>query len=232
MGPPNGKYLLGTDPIGRDILSRLIYAARTSLMIGVGATAASSLLGGFLGLISGYYGGWIDMLVMRLGDMIMSFPRTLLIMVVAGIAESGVIALVVIIGFVEWPRAARIVRGCVLSEKKMAYVTAGAALGFCNARIMFSHIFPNVAAPLIVESTFNIARNMITEASLSFLGIGVQPPEASWGNMLNNTQSMTVLLKKPFLWLPPGLAIMLSVLSFNFVGDGLRDAFDPKSSKD
>jgi peptide/nickel transport system permease protein len=230
MGTPNGKYLLGTDPIGRDNLSRLIYAARTSLAIGVLATAINVLLGGSFGLLSGYYGGWVDMIIMRLGDMIMSFPHTLLIMVVASTMGSGILPLTIIMGFVACPRTARIVRGCVLSEKKMTYVMAGVALGFSNPRIMLSHIFPNIAAPLIVESTFNIARNMITEASLSFLGIGVQPPLASWGNMLNNTQSMTVLLNKPFLWLPPGLAIMLSVLSFNFLGDGLRDAFDPKNN--
>jgi peptide/nickel transport system permease protein len=151
-------------------------------------------------------------------------------MAVAGIMGNGIISLILIMGFVEWPRTARIVRGCVLSEKKMIYVTAGVALGYSNARIMWSHIFPNILTPLIVESTFNVARNMLTEAALSFLGIGVQPPTASWGNMLNNTQSMTVLLNKPFLWLPPGLAIMLSVLSFNFLGDGLRDAFDPKGT--
>ena len=228
MGEPTSKYLLGTDPLGRDVLSRLIYASRVSLLIGVGSTAISVTIGVTFGLISGYFGGWLDMIFMRMGDMLMSFPRMLLIMVMVSILSGGgLMTLITVMGFLGWPQVSRLVRGSVLSVKKMDYVRAGISMGFSSSRIIISHILPNVAAPIIVNATFSIARAMITEVSLSFLGMGVQPPTASWGNMLNNTQSLTVLLNTPSLWVYPGLMIMLTVMSFNFISDGLRDALDP-----
>ncbi|MDR1932053.1 MAG: ABC transporter permease [Spirochaetales bacterium] len=227
--PPSGQYLLGTDQVGRDVLSRLIFAARISLSVGIGATAIATLWGILLGLEAGYFGGITDMFIMRIADVFMSFPMLILIMVVSSIVGSGLSRIIFIMGVLGWPQVARLVRGNVLSIKEMDYTKSAVTLGFTTQRILFLHILPNTISPILVQATFGVARAIIMESALSFLGLGVNPPAASWGNMLTDAQSLTTLTERPWLWLPPGIMILLSVLAFNFVGDGLRDALDPKS---
>ncbi|GIP52834.1 peptide ABC transporter permease [Paenibacillus vini] len=228
---PSLQHWLGTDQVGRDQLSRLIYAARVSLAVGLGSIVISAVIGTVLGLISGYFGGWIDSIIMRLTDIFMSFPYIMLILVVASIVGPGLTNIILILGVLGWPGVARLVRGNVLSAKENDYVKAGRVLGFSSGRIIFSHILPNVVAPILVYATSGVAGAILDEAALSFLGLGVQPPTPSWGNMLASAQSLTVLTSQPWLWVPPGLMIILIVLSINFVGDALRDALDPKNNK-
>ncbi|MFS0781269.1 oligopeptide ABC transporter permease [Bacillus sp. 1P06AnD] len=229
--PPSDEHLLGTDQIGRDVLSRLIYASRVSLIVGIGAVAIYVAIGTIVGAISGYYGGWVDMLVMRITDIVMSFPALIVILVIVSIIGPSLTNLVLILGFLSWPSVARLVRGSVLSLKEMDFVKSGVSLGYSAMRILFNHIMPNAIAPILVQATFGIAGAIMMEASLSFLGMGVQPPTASWGNMLTGAQSISILTSQPWLWVPPGVMIILAILSINFIGDGLRDAIDPKSLK-
>lgn len=228
---PSDAHLLGTDQVGRDLLSRLIYASRVSLSVGVGAVAIYVVIGTVLGAMAGYFGKWVDMIIMRITDVFMSFPYLMVILVLVSIMGPSLFNIVVVLGLLGWPAIARIVRGSVLSIKEMDYIKAGIALGYSTPKIVFQHILPNCLAPILVNATFGIAQAIIMEASLSFLGMGVQPPTASWGNMLTEAQSLTVLSSQPWLWVPPGLMILLAVLSINFMGDGLRDAMDPRSLK-
>ncbi|MFS0553968.1 oligopeptide ABC transporter permease [Brevibacillus sp. 179-C9.3 HS] len=228
---PSDAHLLGTDQVGRDLLSRLIYASRVSLSVGVGAVAIYVVIGTVLGAMAGYFGKWIDMVIMRITDVFMSFPYLMVILVLVSIMGPSLANIIIVLGLLGWPPIARIVRGSVLSIKEMDYVKAGVALGYSTPKIVFQHILPNCMAPILVNATFGIAQAIIMEASLSFLGMGVQPPTASWGNMLTEAQSLTVLSSQPWLWIPPGLFILLAVLAINFMGDGLRDAMDPKTLK-
>lgn len=227
---PDGSHLLGTDQVGRDVFSRIIYASRISLLVGVASTGISLAIGIVLGLVSGYFGGIIDMVVMRVTDMFMAFPYIMLILVVASIVGPGLLNIILIMGFLNWPGVARLVRGNVLSIKESNYIKAATVSGLSTPRILFSEILPNTIAPILVNATSGIAWAILDEAALSFLGFGVQPPTASWGNMLNGAQSLTILTSKAWLWLPPGLAVVLTVLSINFIGDALRDALDPTNA--
>jgi peptide/nickel transport system permease protein len=224
---PSGGFLLGTDQVGRDVFSRLLYATRISLLVGLAATAVSTVIGVVLGLVSGFFGGWIDMIIMRFTDMVMSFPYILLVLVSAAIFQPGLWNIILILGFVDWPGIARLVRGNVLSLREKNFVLGDIVAGMPKRYILFSEILPNTIAPILVYSTSVIAISMLDEAALSFLGMGIQPPQASLGNMLNGAQSLSILTSKPWLWLPPGLLIILLVISINFIGDALRDAFDP-----
>jgi peptide/nickel transport system permease protein len=224
---PSAKFLLGTDQVGRDVLSRLFYATRISLLVGIAATAVSTAIGVILGLISGYFGGWIDMVIMRFTDMVMSFPYILLVLVSAAIFGPGLWNIILILGFVDWPGVARLVRGNVLSLRETNYIQADFVAGMPTRYILFSEILPNTVAPILVYATSVIALSMLDEAALSFLGMGIKPPQASLGNMLNGAQSLSVLTTKLWLWIPAGLLIVLLVISINFIGDALRDAFDP-----
>jgi peptide/nickel transport system permease protein len=188
----------------------------------------STLLGILLGLEAGYFGGIVDMIIMRIADIFMSFPALLLIMVIGSILGPGLDRIILIMGILGWPSVARLVRGNVLSIKQMDYIKAAVASGFRTRRVLFIHILPNTLGPILVQATFGIAGAILLESGLSFLGMGVNPPTASWGNMLSEAQSLTTLTSKPWLWVPPGMMILLSVLAFNFVGDGMRDALDPK----
>lgn len=226
---PSREHLLGTDQIGRDVLSRLLYGTRISLLVGVMATLISTVIGVLLGLAAGYFGGVLDMVIMRITDMVMSFPYILLVLVAASIFRPGLWSIILILGFVDWPGIARLVRGNVLSIREMNYVKGNTLAGMPMRHILFSEILPNTAAPILVYATSVLALSMLDEAALSFLGMGVQPPAASLGNMLNGAQSLTVLTSQPWLWLPPGLMIIVLVISINFVGDALRDALDPNS---
>lgn len=228
---PSAKYLLGTDQSGRDVLSRLIYASRVSLLVGVASTGIAMVIGVVLGLVSGYFGGWMDMVLMRITDMVMAFPYIMLILVVASLVGPGMWNIIFILGFLNWPGVARLVRGNVLAIKESNYIKAAKVSGLSTPRILFGQILPNTVAPILVNATSGIALAILDEAALSFLSMGVQPPAASWGNMLNGAQSLTILTSQPWLWLPPGLAIVLTVLSINFMGDALRDALDPTNTK-
>jgi peptide/nickel transport system permease protein len=228
---PSSEHLLGTDQVGRDVLSRLIYASRISLAVGLGAVSIYVVIGTILGAIAGYMGKWADMIIMRITDVFMSFPFLMVILVLVSVMGPSLFNIILVLGILGWPPIARLVRGSVLSLKEMDYVKAGVALGYTAPKILLHHILPNALAPILVNATFGIASAIIMEASLSFLGMGVQPPTASWGNMLTEAQSLTVLAEQPWLWIPPGLMIILAVISINFMGDGLRDAVDPKSFK-
>ena len=221
---PTAEHWLGTDQIGRDVLSRLLYATRISLLVGVLATA-------ILGLIAGYFGGAADMIIMRFTDMVMSFPYILLVLVAASIFKPGLWSIILILGFVDWPGIARLVRGNVLSLRESNFIKSDLVAGMPLPYILFSEILPNTAAPILVYATSVLALSMLDEAALSFLGMGVQPPTASLGNMLNGAQSLTVLTKQPWLWIPSGLMIVVLVIAINFIGDALRDALDPNSGK-
>ena len=220
-GAPNLQFWLGTDQIGRDVFSRLL--------VGVMATLISTVIGVVLGLIAGYFGGVADMIIMRFTDMVMSFPYILLVLVAASIFKPGLWNIILILGFVDWPGIARLVRGNVLSLRETNFIKGNIVAGMPLRHILFSEILPNTAAPILVYATSVLALSMLDEAALSFLGMGVQPPTASLGNMLNGAQSLTVLTKQPWLWIPPGLLIVVLVIAINFIGDALRDALDPNS---
>lgn len=229
--PPSPEHRLGTDAVGRDVLSRLIFGARVSISVGVGAVAVYVVIGVLLGLVAGYYGRWVDMVIMRITDVFMSFPYFMVILVLVSIIGPSLFNITFVIGFLAWPMIARLVRGSVLSIKQSDYVQAGVTLGYSTPRILFRHILPNALSPIIVNATFGVAQAIILESGLSFLGLGVRPPAASWGNMLSEAQSITVLSSQPWIWIPPGLLILLAVLSINFVGDGLRDSLESRSHK-
>lgn len=228
-GKPNSKNWLGTDQIGRDVFSRLLYATRISLLVGILATLISTVIGVILGLVSGYFGGVIDMIIMRFTDMVMSFPYILLVLVAAAIFKPGLWSIILILGFVDWPGIARLVRGNVLSLRETNFVKGNIIAGMPKRHILFSEILPNTIAPILVYATSIVALSILDEAALSFLGMGIQPPTASLGNMLNGAQSLTVLTSKPWLWIPAGVLIVILVMSISFIGDALRDAVDPTS---
>ncbi|SNT65432.1 peptide/nickel transport system permease protein [Asanoa hainanensis] len=227
---PSGGHLLGTDSTGRDVLSRLLFAGRISLGVGIASAAIAVVLGTILGSIAGLLGGWVDGLVMRLADVFMSFPSLVVIVVVAGILGPSVLTMVIAIGLFQWPVCGRIVRGVTLSLREQEFVLASRATGAGPLWLMRKHIIPAALPPVSVVATLAVAQAIALEATLSFLGLGVQPPAASWGNMLTDAQSLTVIRSEPWLWLSPGIAVALTVLAVNFIGDGLRDAVDPRSS--
>ncbi len=229
--PPDSNHWLGTDSAGRDVFSRLLYAGRVSLGVGIVAVGIYVLIGTLLGGLAGYFGGWVDGTVMRIADMVLSFPSIIVIITIVSIVGPSIVNVMVVIGLLGWPPIARLVRGEFLTLREREFVVASVATGASSPRVIFRHILPNALTPVIVNSTFGMASAILLEAGLSFLGLGVQPPTASWGNMLNGAQSITILEQMPWLWIPPGLAIVLAVLSINFVGDGLRDALDPRSRK-
>lgn len=226
---PSGEHLLGTDSVGRDVLSRLIYGARVSMSVGVGAVVVYVVIGVLLGLLAGYYGGWVDQVIMRITDVFMSFPYFMVILILVSVLGPSLLTIICVIGVLAWPMISRLVRGSVLSIKRSDYVQAAVALGYRTPRILFRHILPNTLSPIIVNATFGVAQAIILESGLSFLGMGVRPPAASWGNMLSEAQSITVLSSQPWIWIPPGLMILFAVLSINFVGDGLRDSMESRS---
>jgi peptide/nickel transport system permease protein len=222
---PSTDHLLGTDYIGRDTLSRLIYGARLSIMVGVVALGIAAIIGIISGLLAGYYGGWINAIIMRIVDALMSFPMILLALLMAGLLGGGLKNVMIALGIALIPGYARLMCGQVLSIKESDYVFACRSFGSGNFWIMFRHIIPNAMPPLIVLVTMQIGAAILAEAGLSYLGIGIHPPTASWGSMVND--GFKYLIDNPLLSFVPGLAIMLVVFAFNMVGDGLRDALDP-----
>ena len=235
---PDSAHWLGTDKNGMDMLTRLMYGGRVSLMIGFIVVIISAALGVVLGGVSGYFGGWVDNLIMRIVDIFYCIPSTPLI-IILGAAMDGMrvdpqirmLYLMLILGFLGWPGIARLVRGQILSLREQEFMTATEACGISVSRRIFRHLIPNVIPQLIVNCTMSLGSTIITEATLSFLGLGVKFPFASWGNIMNDVSNSYVLTSYWFIWIPAGICLMLTVLGFNFVGDGLRDAFDPKMKR-
>lgn len=227
--PPSLQHWLGTDRTGRDVLTRVLYAGRISLMVGVVAVTISLLVGTVLGAVAGHFGGWVDSLIMRAVDVVMTFPAIIILLSLAAIVGPGIVQTMLIVGLLGSPIPCRLVRSRMLSLREQEFVTAARALGASDSRIILKHALPNSFDVLIVYATLGIASAILLEAGLSFLGLGVQPPTASWGNMLNVARNISYLEGYPWEWMPAGVAIVLTVLAINFIGDGLRDAFDPRS---
>jgi len=225
---PSETHPLGTDSVGRDVLSRLIYAARVSLTVGVCAVSIYVLIGTAVGAVAGYYGGAVDLILSRMMDVMLSFPPLIIILFAVSIfGRPSLWNVIIVLGLLGWPALARLVRGQFLGLRGLEFVLAARATGASDTRVVLRHVLPNALAPVLVAATFGVANAILIEAALSFLGLGVQPPTPSWGNMLTDAQSLTVLERMPWLWVPPGFMILISVLSINFIGDGLRDALDP-----
>jgi peptide/nickel transport system permease protein len=232
LAPGVAHHLLGTDENGRDLLARLMFGARISLTVALFAVIMEISIGTVLGAISGYYGGWIDFVIMRATDVVLSIPLLPLLLVltaiVAGTSNKAALnfgVIVVLIGGLSWPSVARLVRASFLSLREREFAEAAKALGNPDVRIIFRHLLPNAVAPIIVQATLEVANVIILESTLSFLGFGIQPPTASWGNMLANAQSN--MTQAPWAAVFPGLCILITVLAINYLGDGLRDALDP-----
>ena len=225
--PPSRQHWLGTDDMGRDILTRTLYGGRISLSVGLVSVGISLSLGVILGALSGYFGGWVDALIMRVADVFYSFPFLILAITATALLGPSIYNIMMILGVLSWPGPARLLRAEFLRLKNVEFVTASVAIGAKSKRTMFRHMLPNAIAPLLVSATLGVASSILSEAGLSFLGLGVPPPAPSWGNMLNRARPLHILRNMPWMWIPPGIAILLIVLSINFVGDGLRDALDP-----
>jgi peptide/nickel transport system permease protein len=226
LAPPGGDYLLGADNYGRDVLSRILWGARVSLIVAVASIASAIVIGGAIGMVSGYIGGRFDMFVMQVMDVMLSFPSLILGLIVVALLGPELINLVIAISLTAIAPFARIARAPVLSLKERAFVEAGRALGFSHARVLFVHILPNILSEVLVMGSLWMATAVRTEASLSFIGLGVKPPTATWGGMMRD--GFEAILDAPWLSVFPGLAILMLVLGLNMVGDGLRDATDPK----
>ncbi len=229
--PPSLQHWLGTDRTGRDVLTRVLYAGRISLTVGVVAVTISLLVGTVLGAVAGHFGGWVDTLIMRAVDVVMTFPAIIILLSLAAIVGPGITQTMLIVGLLGSPIPCRLVRSRMLSLREQEFITAAKALGATDSRIILKHALPNSFDVLIVYATLGIASAILLEAGLSFLGLGVQPPTASWGNMLNVARNISYLEGYPWEWMPAGVAIVLTVLAINFIGDGLRDAFDPRSKQ-
>ncbi|MDC0160932.1 ABC transporter permease [Gemmatimonadales bacterium] len=227
VGPDGGVFLLGSDALGRDVFSRLLYGARVSLTVGFAAIAVGGSIGITAGLLSGYFGGWLDDAIMRLGDIQLAFPFILLAIMFLVVLGSGVWNLILVLGIGQWVTYARIVRADTLSLREKEFVEAARAMGDSTFSIIFRTILPNILAPLTVIASFNVASVILSEAALSFLGLGVPPEVPTWGSMLAESRD-TLVANKWWLAIFPGLAIMLTVLSFNILGDWLRDFLDPR----
>lgn len=226
MVGPSVTHWMGTDAAARDVFSRLLYGARISLGIGFVAVTISSTVGTLIGAVAGYVGGWVDSVLMRLVDLVIAFPRLILMVMIVALFEPSIPLIVCVLGLTLWPTTARIVRAEVLSVRERPFVEAARALGYSRSRIILRHVVPNALAPVIVAATLGIGDTIILEAGLSFIGLGVQPPDPSWGTMVADGRNH--LLGAWWLATFPGLAIALTVLAFNLVGDGLREALDPR----
>jgi len=234
VDPPQRIYLLGADPLGRDMLSRVLYGARISLTVGLVGIAISFALGLCLGGVSGYFGGWVDAAIMRLTELLLTVPAFYLIIALRAVFPADLpsgqvyLAIVAILALIGWAGLARVIRGMVLSIRRSEFVLAAEALGMSRARVIARHVLPNTVSFVIVAATIAVPGYILGEVFLSFLGVGVQEPSASWGNMLNQARGYRALSSFPWLLFVPGTAIFLTVMAFNFLGDGLRDALDPR----
>jgi peptide/nickel transport system permease protein len=237
LQPPSAEHWLGTDELGRDLLTRIFYGGRVSLSIGVMAMALAVTVGAIVGGLAGFYGGWVDNILMRFTDMMLAFPQLFVLIILSlalrdipiealrGTAFASVFSIVLVIAVLAWMTVARLVRASFLSLKEKEFIEAARCCGVPNLRIMVRHLLPNAMSPIIVAATFRVATSIITESGLSYLGFGVQPPTPTWGNMLKNAQ--TQMTRAPWTAIFPGLMIFIAVIAINFIGDGLRDALDP-----
>ncbi len=230
--PPSADHPLGNDSSGRDILSRLLYGGRISLIVGFSAMIFTLIIGVTLGSIAGYYGGKIDAIIMRFTDMMLMLPFLVLCLTIVALLEKVTIGIfVTIIALTAWPNLTRIIRGTFLSLREQEFVLGARAIGASDMRIILRHFIPNAIGPIVVNATLMMATYIIIESGLSFIGFGIPQPTPTWGNMISEAQSLRILRNSPGAWIPPGLLILLTVLCINFIGDGLRDALDPKSNK-
>jgi peptide/nickel transport system permease protein len=237
LQPPSSEHIMGTDELGRDLLTRILYGGRVSLSIGVMAMALAVVVGAIVGGVAGFYGGWVDNILMRFTDMMLAFPQLFILIILSlalrdlpiealrGTAFASVFSIVLVIAVLAWMRVARLVRASFLSLKEKEFIEAARSCGVSNLRIMVRHLLPNAMSPIIVAATFRVATSIITESGLSYLGFGVQPPTPTWGNMLKNAQDQ--MTRAPWTAIFPGLMIFIAVIAINFIGDGLRDALDP-----
>ena len=229
--PPSDAHILGTDDVGRDLFARLLYGGRISLFVGITSTIISVLIGIPLGLIAGYFRGTAESIIMRTADAFMSFPSMVLILVLVAVFGPSILTVTVVIGVLGWTAIAKLIYGNVLSIRERDYIQAARAVGVSTKTILFSEVLPNAIPPVWANISFRVAGAILTESSLSFLGMGVQTPQASWGNIIFAAQNLLVLTARPWVWLPPGICIILVVIGFNFIGEGVRDALDPKTKE-
>ena len=230
--PPSTNHWLGTDSVARDVWSRLIYGGRISITVGVIAITISLSIGTVIGGIAGYYGGLLDSVLMRITDVFLSLPTIIIVLASVALIGPSLRNLILIIGFLSWANIARLVRGQFLSLREKEYVIAARCIGANDRRIIIRHLLPNLVGPLTVAATFGVAEAILTEAALSYLGLGVQVPTPSWGNMLEAAKQVSILMHRPWIWIPPGFMIAITVLYINIMGDGLRDALDPRATID
>ncbi len=229
--PPSPDHPLGTDSAGRDVLARLIVGGRVSLAVGLAAAVTATFVGILLGALAGYARGWVDSFLSRVCEVMQSFPTIIVIITFAAFFGPSLVTMIIIIGLMEWTGGFRVTRGLTMSLREQDSVVAVVGLGARNSRVLFRHIVPAVLGPATVIATGMISGVIMTEATLSFLGLGVPPPSSSWGTMLNQAQSLRILESMPWMWLPPGIAIAITVLSVNFIGEGLRNAVDPRQGQ-
>ncbi len=226
LQPPDARNLMGTDELGRDVFTRILYGGRISLLIGIAAMVVSVTIGTLVGAVGGYFGGTIDSIVMRLVDVFISFPSLFLLIMLASFLGTSLVTIIFVIGLLSWMRVARLVRANFLTVKERDFIAAARALGVSGKRIVLQHLLPNSLGPVIVAATISVSLAILTESALSYLGLGVQPPQATWGNMLRFAQQQ--IGTAPWTALFPGLMIFLVSIAINFIGDGMRDAFDPR----
>lgn len=228
---PNSNHYLGTDLIGRDLFTRLFYAGRISLGVALAVVFIECVIGVVLGSLSGFYGGIVDAIIMRIAEIFMSFPFMIITITIVAVFGNSVFTLILVLALLSWPSIARIVRGQILTLREMEYMEACEALGISDVRRIFKHLLPNVLAYVIVYATLGMASVILVETSLSFLGLGVSPPTPTWGNMIQEARNMLIIQHKWWYWIPPGICIFISVMCFNILGDGMRDAIDPKMKR-
>lgn len=228
LKPPSATHWFGTDDLGRDLFSRVLYGARVSLSVAIFSVILNLLIGITVGSLAGYYGGKVDSFLMRIVDILLSFPTFFVLITVVTVLKPSLFNIIVVFVAFGWMSKARLLRGQILSVKNREFVDAARTIGMSDFRIIFVHILPNAIAPVIVSATLQMGSMILTESSLSFLGLGIQPPTASWGNLLQSAQSLTILNNAPWYPFIPGFMIFLTIMCFNFIGDGLRSAFDSK----
>ena len=227
--PPSAQHWLGTDSLGRDCLARLVYGGRTSLTVGLCALAINVALGVVLGLLAGYFRGVWEVIVMRLADIFMSFPTTILALTMVAVVGASMGTVIGVIGVLGWPGIAKLIFGNIVSVREKEYVESSRALGASHLRIITRDILPNTVTPLWMTLAFRLSQAILTESSLSFLGAGIKAPQASWGNIIYDAQNLAVLTLRPWIWIPPGVCIIITVVCINLIGEGLRSAMDTKS---
>lgn len=228
---PSAEHWLGTDKIGRDMFVRLFYGGRISLLLALAVVTLECFIGVILGSISGFYGGIADVIIMRIAEIFMSFPYVMFCITVVAVFGNSIAILIFVLALISWPSIARIVRGQILTLREMEYMEACEALGISDMRRIFKHLLPNVLAYVIVYATLGMAGVILAETSLSFLGLGVSPPTPTWGNMIQEARNTLIIQQKWWYWIPPGICIFISVMCFNILGDGMRDAIDPKMKR-